>query len=867
MYLDLLTNHQITNQYLLQYTQGLTQDLEDFKTEFESNEHNFRAESEIKQLLVFFDCLLNLLQSDSEYKETCLSVFKKDFFNPFIFEKKTDFLAGLFLRHPPKKVFAHLSFDVEGTLNLDLLASYLEEIDHWRKEKISAHKINIENIEKYQSSFKQLNELELICPCDICVSKYRNLIRTSLVEGFKKKIVSAKEQFDESILSSSISQNARYLGRLRKDIENDLRKLRFKMKKSSINKMDQQLNSTLDQYFGKDSELFNVYKERIQAFFNGHMAEKNVDPTLVNHEEWVHFFEKLGTNIWRSENYLRREFDRYLRSLLTFKRKDVSSAILKEYIGKFWLHSPTRRKNRKVIYHMGPTNSGKTYQAIQRLVQAKNGCYLAPLRLLASELYDRMNELGAKTCLMTGEEVIEVEGATHYSSTIEMAKITHKFECCVIDEIQMMSNTQRGWAWTRALLNLDTEELHLCGDDSVFNLVESILKLTGDTLEVRRYERMTDLKVENQEIEATELVKGDTLIVFSRKSALRYKSDLEKLGHNVSIVYGMLGPDVRKEQARKFDKGETDILVSTDAIAMGMNLPVRRIVFSAIKKFINNKEHLLSDSEIKQISGRAGRFQRFPTGYVTCLKSKEYNLDRIQEALHAHLDQKSRAMVGPDLDIFSRVNNALKDNKLDPLALTEFLHLFNDIKFENPFYCVQLNEMIKVAEMVEEINFKVQSLDDSELFGFSCAPVNLGLSEHVQYFYQIVNKYAHNQSIEANDIDIQSRNIDYLETAIKCIELYQWLARHFNEKNFVFEKDHIVYNKSLAIERLNQLLSEKSEKYFYKEYRRFKRGGAGPRGDGKKRTDGTRSENKYKGKKKFRRSRNSKKFRSKKRDS
>ena len=92
---------------------------------------------------------------------------------------------------------------------------------------------------------------------------------------------------------------------------------------------------------------------------------------------------------------------------MALKRKDISSTILRDYLGQFWMHTEARKINRKIIYHMGPTNSGKTYHAIEALCKAPKGCYLAPLRLLAGELYDTMNQKGVHTTLLTGEEVIE----------------------------------------------------------------------------------------------------------------------------------------------------------------------------------------------------------------------------------------------------------------------------------------------------------------------------------------------------------------------------------------------------------------------------------------------------------------------------
>jgi ATP-dependent RNA helicase SUPV3L1/SUV3 len=342
----------------------------------------------------------------------------------------------------------------------------------------------------------------------------------------------------------------------------------------------------------------------------------------------------------------------------------------------------------------------------------------------------------------------------------------------------------------------------------VLELVKKILALCGDTLEVREYNRMTELKVMDHQIPLSQLQKSDALIVFSRRNALKYKADLEELDFKVSIVYGRLSPEVRREQARKFDEGETDIMVSTDAIAMGMNLPVRRIVFSALSKFVDNKENPLTYSEIKQIAGRAGRYKRFPVGEVTTLNRVEDGLRTLRNALEHHLGQQDKAMVGPDLDIFSSVNNALESHGLPTLQLSEFLRLFNTMTFQKPFYCVDMKEMIELAEMVEAAD-ENRTLSNAEIFGFACAPVNLGLIEHVQYYLWILNHYVSNQDIFNEAIDETSDNIDYLETSIKCVELYQWLSRHFNQKNFTFDEKQLLENKSKAIERLNELLSDK----------------------------------------------------------
>lgn len=695
---------------------------------------------------------------------------------------------------------------VEGTFSKELTLSYKDTFNAWASEKASNHEATQETI-KNKFDIK-INEKDLSCHCVQCMGDYRTQVREVVFNMQTSLIDKAEDKLHEWVLVRKISDVSNAVFDLKKNLDKNFHQMRNKLKRSSVNKLENEVKHYYRSKFGANTVLGKVYKEKLMVFFNTLLVEQGFKPELVSSEEYERFFLQLETNIWKGEVFLRKEFERFTQAILALKRKDVSSTILRDYLGQFWLHADARRMNRKIIYHMGPTNSGKTYHAIEALCAAKKGCYLAPLRLLASELYDTMNSKGVKTTLLTGEEVVEVPDATHFSSTIEMAKLQQRFDCCVIDEIQMLTDPQRGWAWTRALVNIQADEIHLCGDHSVLELVKKILALCGDTLEVKEYKRMTELNVLNHQIPLTQMQKNDALIVFSRRNALRYKADLEELDFKVSIVYGRLSPEVRREQARKFDEGETDIMVSTDAIAMGMNLPVKRIVFSALSKFVNDKENPLTFSEIKQIAGRAGRYKRFPVGEVTTLNRVEDGLRILKDALAHHLGQSDKAMVGPDLDIFSSVNNALLSNSLPTLKLSEFLRLFNTMTFQKPFYCVDMKEMIELAEMVEMAD-EDRTLTNSEIFGFACAPVNLGLIEHVQYYMWILNHYVDNQSIYNEPIDETSDNIDYLETSIKCVELYQWLSRHFNNKNFDFDEQQLLANKTKAIERLNELLSDK----------------------------------------------------------
>lgn len=765
-----------------------------------------RDTADAKTVLSFVEDVQKDLHEFFQTYPSLISLFNKDFLPLSEFFQRDNVLDLIFLDDclfPEKEMFF---FGQDGGISENVLGLHKKTLQEWVHEKKTKH-------ESTQTLIKENFSLEIKsstmdCQCVACTADYKNRLREYVLEYCRDLISNTADKINDVLDKGELDEASHLYTEMQKSIEKMLHKIRYRLKRSTLNRLDSQIKPHLKDNFTYPSELALKREKVLIPFLKGFLYEEGVNDDLVGEEEFKKFFNQLGTHIWRNERYILREFKKLIKSVMILKRKDISGKILQEYIGEFWIHSQARTIKRKIVYHMGPTNSGKTYHAIEALTKAEKGCYLAPLRLLAAELYDTMNNKGVVTTLLTGEEVIEKDNATHYSSTIEMARLTEYFDCCVIDEIQMITDSQRGWAWTRALVNIFAEEIHLCGDPSVLELIKKIVELCGDELEIKEYTRMTELTVEKKPVVLGDLQKSDALIVFSRRNALRYKRDLEKVGFKVSIVYGRLSPEVRREQARKFDVGETDIIVATDAISMGMNLPIRRIIFTTLTKFINSQEYPISDSEIKQIAGRAGRFQRFPTGFVNCLTKVEDGQDIIDNALSTNLEQKKKCMVGPDLDIFRQVNGALDENGLPQLSLSEFLRLFNTMTFQKPFYCVELKEMIELSEMVEDADPE-GVLSQSEIFGFTCAPVNLGLIDHVQYYNWILNHYVQGNPIVNEEIDPNSGDIDYLETSIKCVELYQWLSRHFNNKHFSYDEGELLENKGLAIDKLNTLLSNK----------------------------------------------------------
>ncbi|KAH3681983.1 hypothetical protein WICPIJ_007054 [Wickerhamomyces pijperi] len=283
-------------------------------------------------------------------------------------------------------------------------------------------------------------------------------------------------------------------------------------------------------------------------------------------------------------------------------------------------YAKSRKFKRKLILHVGPTNSGKTFTALQRLKQAEFGYFAGPLRLLAREIYERFQTEGIRCNLITGEEIIhdtdEFGNTAGLSSgTIEMLNTSKVYDVVVLDEIQMIGDNERGWAWTNALLGANAKEVHLCGEASIVPLVERIAKLTGDEVIVNEYQRLGKLIVEEKPVQTVqELRRGDCIVVFSKKKILTYKTEIEKKTKlKCAVVYGALPAETRVVQASKFNNGEADVLIATDAIGMGLNLKINRIIFDHHTKFNGKANVPIETPQVKQIAGRAGRFKVAPS--------------------------------------------------------------------------------------------------------------------------------------------------------------------------------------------------------------------------------------------------------------
>jgi ATP-dependent RNA helicase SUPV3L1/SUV3 len=438
-----------------------------------------------------------------------------------------------------------------------------------------------------------------------------------------------------------------------------------------------------------------------------------------------------------------------------------------------------RRLQRTVTLYVGPPNSGKTHAAFERLAQAHNGAYLAPLRLLALEGRDRLVARGVPCSLLTGEENVPADGAQVVSSTIEMVGTNKPIDVAVIDEAQMIFDPYRGWAWTQAIVAVPANEVIIICSAYAVPALENLLGLCGERVEIRHFERKQHVQLLPAPISINTLQLGDAVVAFSRRDVLTLRDQIAASGHPVSVIYGALPPEVRRREAERFATGESHILVATDAIGMGLNLPIRRVLFSSMIKFDGQSERALTESEVHQIAGRAGRFGIHEEGFVGVLKEAEASAARVLKELlpktpRAPIDFK--APVAPNgwhIDTIS--------SRLHKTRLREVLDVFMEqLKLDDAHFAVaELEQMLELAESLDQ---SAPTLTLKERFTYAQAPVDTRSDSQVQEFlswsgsHALVGKAGTPWFLDA--VDGNSR-LERMEHALRACTLWLWLDLRF----------------------------------------------------------------------------------------
>lgn len=446
-----------------------------------------------------------------------------------------------------------------------------------------------------------------------------------------------------------------------------------------------------------------------------------------------------------------------------------------------------RALQRRIIYHAGPTNSGKTYNALQAMRSAQSGIYCGPLRLLAMEVYDTFNADGLYCNLITGQERRELPGAEHTACTVEMVNMQRRVDVAVIDEIQMIGDESRGWAWTRALMGAPANEVHLCGDGSALPLVRKICEEMGETLEVNTYDRFTTLEVEPGGLVGgySAVQPGDCIVAFSRKDIYNIKQFIEQeTKHRACVVYGALPPETRRQQAKLFNEPDNAyrVMVASDAVGMGLNLNIRRIIFHSVnKREGGSKQVPVSVSMIKQIAGRAGRrSSQWPKGLATCLNPTD--VPRLQEAIDVPLDQLVTPTAGlfPEFEHFEVFAGQRPDEPYSSLLGAFEREALLDSSY---FFCKQ-DSVVQAAQLLGELGLSVK-----DMFSFCMAPASASDLRLAAALLHFATKYSKGLPVTL-DISIPNRvpastdELRHMEAAHQVAMLWLWLSYRFDPEVF-----------------------------------------------------------------------------------
>lgn len=555
----------------------------------------------------------------------------------------------------------------------------------------------------------------------------------------------------------------------------------------------------------KNSSLWNHEKsvrKKIKALKQ--LEHKHIRGYSRVYADWVSLLDELSVRLlsfynkknktdYDFEEIVKKDREGYLNSgiiavLMSSHIPDLVADQFKKYFPKNPKdeYPRARAMERTFHLHLGETNTGKTFRAIQQLKQAETGVYLAPLRILALEIFEKLNADGVPCSLITGEEEILVEGAQHVSSTVEKLSLSTPYDVAVIDEIQMIGNSQRGQAWTRALLGLLSPEIHVCGALNAKPLLEKIIADCGDACDFKEYTRLTPLEVFEKPFEFHDTQKGDALVVFSKRRVLELSKYYLERGVKTSIIYGDLPPEVRKKQYAMFLNGETSILVTTDAIGMGVNLPIRRIIFMSMQKFDGEEVRWLTSQEIKQIGGRAGRKGIYEIGYVA---ASSFDQDYITECLEQPDAPIKGAVIGPSEEIL----------KIRNLPLAQKLALWSTRHKTLRYYRkMDIRDFLLVLEAVKPFH-----ISEQDQFRLMRLPFDVNKPELLDCLLQFVQEFFVGHCTQLSKPTCTAQSLTELEIYYQKLNLYYSFS-----KNFALEFDEQwVYKKRIELgEKINTLL-------------------------------------------------------------
>ena len=508
------------------------------------------------------------------------------------------------------------------------------------------------------------------------------------------------------------------------------------------------------------------------------------------------------------------------------ERRRVGNGAIARRAGldRFAAHfAEARALDRRITVVIGPTNSGKSHYALERLSKAESGAALAPLRLLALEFQDALLARGVPASLITGEERQIIPEARHVACTVEMANTGRIVDVAVIDEAQMLADPDRGAAWTAAIMGIPAREVIVLGAPDCLPLVQRLAELCDEPVEIVRLERMSPLVVADESVGLGAIGPGDAIVAFSRRDVFAFREQVVARGLTPAVIYGALGPEVRRAESRRFRDNEAPVLVATDAIGMGLNLPIRRVLFSALTKWDGREDRSLTPAEVRQIGGRAGRYGLHEEGVVAVLSGGgEPRRLRALMATEPAPPADLRPLVSPDRRIVQGVAE-----ELGTQSLLETLRRISRavLRPNDPNYrLADLEQQMEIAAAIDGTGLPLL-----DRWTYALCPVDLrdaGIERLLRWGVE-----------HAAGSEVPPPSVGYLpaperadqtvleraEKVAKRLVSWRWLAQHFPET--YAETDRATEERR----RLDNFIETVLRQQAIGRARRFQRGGGPPK--------------------------------------
>ncbi len=465
-------------------------------------------------------------------------------------------------------------------------------------------------------------------------------------------------------------------------------------------------------------------------------------------------------------------------------------------------------KNKMITAVLGPTNTGKTFLAIETLLSFNSGMIGFPLRLLAREVYDKVIKKcdPSSVALITGEEKIIPSNAKYFLCTVESMPIDKKLEFVAIDEIQMCSDHERGHIFTDRLLNLRGEKQTMfMGSHTMKNILSNL----NEEIEFINKERYSKLSYSGHK-KISRIERKSAIIAFSTEEVYAIAELLRRQKGGCAIVMGSLSPKTRNSQVSLYQSGDVDYLVATDAIGMGINMDLNNIYFSNLKKFDGKKLRRLNLSEIGQIAGRAGRYMNDGnfgvTGEVQNISSEDIEL------IENHKFEEINNIFWRNSQL-NFTNTKTLINSLDEKPDKEWLRRINECEDEKVLkYLVNQQSRMEIKNEKEKLKLLWECCQIPDFVKKSYGK-HLEIVKRVFNFLSGKNRKIPNSYIkeQLKLLDKIEGNVDSISNRIANVRTWSYVA---NKSNWVENNDYWIERTKYIEDKLSDRLHEELTKTF-----------------------------------------------------